>query len=208
MVFIMASLRETKKARTRQRIADVATRMFVGRGFEAVTIAEIAEAAEVSKVTVFNYFHRKEDIFFDRMPEIRSLLADAVAERGERTPLVAVRDLWLDLEEQGHPLGGLRDGYADFWRTVLASPALRARARELVDELTDHLGALFSEAYEGDTMESRSARLVAALVIAVVREAFLGAARRMLAGELVTTVNEDYRQALRDGFDLLCRGIG
>src|SRR5262245_1524278 len=121
----MVSMRERKKAQTRQRIADVATDMFIKRGFDNVTISEIAEAADVSKVTVFNYFPRKEDIFFDRGPQALQLLTAAVRGRDvNEPPLRAVHRLLLDLAHQGHPIGGLRDRYIRFWQTVLDSPAL------------------------------------------------------------------------------------
>src|ERR1700759_1654207 len=76
-----SGLRERKKQATRAHIAAVATRLFVGQGFEPTTIAQIAERAEVAKMTVTNYFPLKEDLLFDRAPEIVALLADAVAGR-------------------------------------------------------------------------------------------------------------------------------
>src|SRR4051794_37232709 len=63
-------LRAFKKARTRLAISDVATRLFVEHGFEHVTVAQIAEAAEVSTKTVFNYFTSKEELFFDRAEDV------------------------------------------------------------------------------------------------------------------------------------------
>ena len=64
-------LRESKKLHTRQQIADEAMRLFVMRGFDHVTVAEVAVAAGVSQKTVFNYFPTKEDLFFDEVPEAR-----------------------------------------------------------------------------------------------------------------------------------------
>src|ERR687884_1248 len=76
-------LREFKKQRTRQAIAETAMRLFVQRGFDRVTVAEVADAAGVSEKTVFNYFPTKEDLFFDEVPAREAALVNAV--RG-RTP--------------------------------------------------------------------------------------------------------------------------
>src|SRR5919197_1129588 len=75
-------LREFKKQRTRQLIADTALRLFVERGFERVTVAEVAEAAGVSEKTVFNYFPTKEDLFFDEVEERETALVAAVRDHG------------------------------------------------------------------------------------------------------------------------------
>src|SRR5919201_5865627 len=110
-------LRERKKAQTRQRISNVATELFVVRGFDNVTVAEVADAAGVSKMTVFNYFPRKEDLFFDRGPEAADLIADAI--RGRRdgeTPVAALRRLMLDLLSRRHPLAAVGDRFPGFWR--------------------------------------------------------------------------------------------
>lgn len=195
------SLRERKKAETRQRIADVATLMFVERGFDNVPITEIAEAAGVSKVTVFNYFPRKEDIFFDRFPQVREMLTAAVEGRGsDETPVAALRRLFLDLAEEGHPIGGFQDRYVVFWRTVLDSPALRARAREALDEFVDHLADLL-------TGLDPHPRLTAALVLAIARTAFSQTAARMLAGEKAADVVSDHIAALEQAFDTLAGGL-
>lgn len=80
-------LRERKKRQTRSLISDVASGLFVQRGFDNVTVAEVAEAAGVSAKTVFNYFPRKEDLFLDRYPEAVELVTRAVRERAEGRPL-------------------------------------------------------------------------------------------------------------------------
>src|SRR3954469_25579191 len=90
-------LREANKARTRLAISNTATRLFIERGFENVTVAEIAEAAQVSVKTVFNYFSTKEDLFFDRADAIRDAILDAVALRPPGTPMVeALRAVLAD----------------------------------------------------------------------------------------------------------------
>ena len=74
-------LRERRKQEAREAISGVAMAMFEARGFDEVTISQVAEAAGVSKMTVTNYFPRKEDLVFDRAEVIIRGLADAVAAR-------------------------------------------------------------------------------------------------------------------------------
>jgi AcrR family transcriptional regulator len=74
-------LRERKKRETRQQISDVASAMFAQRGFDAVTISQVAQAAGVAKMTVTNYFPRKEDLVFDRAGAVVASLAAAVTAR-------------------------------------------------------------------------------------------------------------------------------
>ncbi|MEO6091097.1 MAG: TetR family transcriptional regulator, partial [Umezawaea sp.] len=98
-------LRERKKREARQHISDVATRMFTQRGFEAVTVVEIAEAAGVAKATVTNYFPRKEDLLLDLQAEAEHLLVDALRERPPGQPVVeAIRSLMHRLLAQRHAL--------------------------------------------------------------------------------------------------------
>jgi AcrR family transcriptional regulator len=74
-------LRERKKERTRREIAEAARALFGERGFDAVTVAEVAAAAEVSEATVFNYFPTKEDLFYSGLEAFEAMLLDAVRER-------------------------------------------------------------------------------------------------------------------------------
>src|ERR687885_2700207 len=74
-------LRESKKLRTRQEIADKAMELFVKRGFDHVTVAEVADAAGVSEKTVFNYFPTKEDLFFDEVPAREAAIVEAIRGR-------------------------------------------------------------------------------------------------------------------------------
>jgi AcrR family transcriptional regulator len=128
-------LRERKKAATRQSISDVATRLFEEHGFERVTVAEIAEAADVSVKTVFNYFGSKEELFFDREDELLQEMLRALHERGPGvSPTAAMRPLlvdgpfplstgcrWSDLGTD------LYEGVRAFIACERASPALSAR---------------------------------------------------------------------------------
>src|SRR3954462_451885 len=96
--------RTRKRLATRQSISDTATRLFLERGFAAVTIDEIAAAADVGRMTVFNHFPRKEDMFFDRDEEVREALRDALRQRDPRlSPIEALRLLAHRLVEARSP---------------------------------------------------------------------------------------------------------
>nr|BFE77962.1 hypothetical protein GCM10020093_005630 [Planobispora longispora] len=125
-------LRERKKRETRLRISDIATGMFVARGFDNVTVAEVARAADVSVNTVFNYFATKEDLLLDRAPEVEELLARVFRERrpGESV-LEAVRRDLLDALDTGHYRYGFHEADDAFVRMVESSPSLSARVREM-----------------------------------------------------------------------------
>jgi AcrR family transcriptional regulator len=89
-------LRERKKQKTRETIINVALELFAAKGYEHTTIAEIAEAAEVSPRTIFAYFPSKEDILFCDMPEAYERLAGALRERPEGvTTLEVVREFLI-----------------------------------------------------------------------------------------------------------------
>ena len=132
----MGELRESKKRATRQRISDVATELFFARGFDAVTLDEIAIAAGVSKMTVFNYFARKEDLMLDRHDELL-LLPFRVALRERpigQAPVDALRALIDGERERKHSFAGIDSRSVGWWRVVKASPSLKARLHELEDE--------------------------------------------------------------------------
>src|ERR1700761_9609489 len=93
-------LRERKKARTRQAIADAAARLFAERGYEQVSVGEVADAAEVSEQTVYNYFQTKEQLATDYDEQVQEELTRLIRERAAgTTPVAAIRDLVLETVE-------------------------------------------------------------------------------------------------------------
>ncbi|MFF9482417.1 TetR/AcrR family transcriptional regulator [Streptomyces sp. NPDC014733] len=201
------TLRERKKRRTRQRISGEASRLFVERGFEQVTVAEVARAAEVSAMTVFNYFPRKEDLFLDRVPEATEMLVRAVRDRepGE-TPLAALRRLATGLVASGHPLTRVGEGFGRFWRTVLDSPALRARGREVLEELEGLLAAELARA-AGAAPGDPEPRIAAALIAGGWRAAYATAVQRQLDGDPAEAVAVEQAAVLERTFDALERAL-
>jgi AcrR family transcriptional regulator len=138
-------LRERKKRQTRELIAETAQRLFSERGFDAVTVAEVARAASVSEGTVFNYFPTKEDLFYGGMEAFEAELVDAVRARpaGE-SALSAFRSFVLD--RSGRLASeAVADMVAWAARLVGASRALQAREREIVSQYTRSLAGLLAE---------------------------------------------------------------
>ena len=140
-------LRERKKLRTRQQIADAAWRLFAERGFDEVPVAEIARAAEVSEATVFNYFPTKEDLVFHRMEAFEDELLTAIRDRGEGESIVEAFGRFV-LRPRGF-LGSddpeATDGMRRVARVMTGSPALQARERQILDRYTSTMAALIGE---------------------------------------------------------------
>ncbi|WP_436536794.1 TetR/AcrR family transcriptional regulator [Actinoplanes sp. HUAS TT8] len=201
-------LRERKKRQTRELISGIATMLFLQRGFDPVTVAEVAAAAGVSPKTVFNYFPRKEDLFLDRFPELIDLVTHAVRGRREGTSVpAAVRGMVFSLLETGHPLSGYTEqSHAAFYRVVVDSPALQARVREFLQELEDLLAGLFAEA-EGVPPDSPRARLAAAVTVAAYRSVYMTAASRLLSGADFLEVRDSLPDEYRSAFDAAERAI-
>ena len=164
----MGEIRESKKRETRQRISDVATELFLARGFDAVTLDEIAVAAKVSKMTVFNYLARKEDLMLDREDDLKLLpFREALRERPKgQSPVDALRRLVNGLHDQKHPFARIDSKTAGWWRVVAASPSLKARLRELEDEAAEGL-AIELKGPKPDGL----ARLMAGMIVLTVRTA-------------------------------------
>jgi AcrR family transcriptional regulator len=141
-------LRERKKQQTRQLIYETAARLFAERGFETVTVAEIARMADVSEVTVFNYFPTKEDLFFAGMQFFEERLLEAVRERavGESV-FTAFRRLVVDGCD-GLGATERADVIARAATLIGASPALQVREREIVARYTHELATLLAEETE------------------------------------------------------------
>jgi len=189
---------------TRARILEAAHWMFLERGYDAVTVAEVARQAGVSSVTVFNHFPRKEDLFLDRSDEAIELVRSAIRDRGAGVgALAALRALAFRLYEERHPFSGLDERSLPFFRTVAASPALVARAREILAELqralTDDLER--DAAFEGD------ATLLAALFLAGYSTVLIATGRTVIAGEARDVVLDAHRARLERLFDALESGL-
>ncbi|AQA02880.1 TetR family transcriptional regulator [Mycobacterium sp. MS1601] len=188
--------------KTRARISNIATQMFIDKGFDAVTVAQVAKAAGVSSVTVFNHFPRKEDLLLDRADETADLLRAAIRNRAPGVDvLTSLRALARQLTDQQHALSGIADGAAPFFRTVAASPALIARSREIAAELE----ATLRQELERDTVFDADSTLLAAFVIAGYTTVLTETARKVIAGTPNLAV--DHRARVEKLFDALRTGF-
>lgn len=192
--FAELGLRDRKKALTRQYISDVGTQLFLERGFEAVTVADIAAAAEVSVKTVFNYFGSKEEVLFDREEEIVGSIDALAATRDGSVGLVPM--LIADVAVRYPAVGGFEwwgltaaelPARRRFAELVAQTPALRGRWLQIDDALRRRIVALTASDL-GVTADAPSATAAGTLLHAAYASAGAAGARAMLAGGSVTEV--------------------
>ncbi|UGT41324.1 TetR/AcrR family transcriptional regulator [Nocardia yamanashiensis] len=200
-------LRERKKQQTRQNISNTATRLFLERGYDTVTIAEIAEAAEVAKMTVTNYFPRKEDLVLDVHEVFVASLARTVRDRaaGESALAALRRDYLRAAAEQDAVVAGFSG--PEFARLLTGSPALVARLREFHEERE----RLLAEALASETDSAPGdlgPRIAAALLAGVHRTLFEETLRRTVAGETNDVIAEALTTQINQAFDLLEPALG
>ena len=194
-------LREFKKQRTRQAIADTALRLFVERGFERVTVAEVAEAAGVSEKTVFNYFPTKEDLFFDEVEEREAALVAAIQDRrpGESIPAALRRSQIADCGRM------CSAGFAAFARLIEESQALRAKELEIMARFTQTLARAIEEELACSDLD---ASVAASLLVGVHWQFFVTARKRALAGRHGPAAARRLRADLERAYELLEHGLG
>jgi AcrR family transcriptional regulator len=206
-------LRERKKQQTRQLIADTARLLFAERGFDGVTVAEVARAADVAEATVFNYFPTKEDLFYSRLEAFEEELLAAIRARGRgETVLAAFRGFLL--EQRGvlamESPGGDEEATKQVrtvTRVITESPALLAREREVFARYADSLAALIAEetgASPGDAAPQAAANALLGIhrvLIDYVR-------RRTLDGAPAARIAREVRVQAEEAFALLEGGLG
>ncbi|MEV7924016.1 TetR family transcriptional regulator [Kitasatospora sp. NPDC088779] len=200
-------LRERKKERTRETIAATAIRLFLDRGFDQVSITEIAEAAEVSRRTLFAYFPTKEDLVLQRFADHESEAARTVRARpADQPPLEALRAAMLDALARRDPNTGLCDDpeVMAFLRMIVETESLAARIIRYAARGSDELAEALLEA----DVDPLDARLVATQVIVVQRELAVMNQERLADG---TSADDHYPEAVRAAeraFALLRDGLG
>ncbi|GGV80939.1 MULTISPECIES: TetR/AcrR family transcriptional regulator [Streptomyces] len=196
----MTGLRERKKQQTRQRIAEVAARMFAERGFDAVTVNEIAEAADVAKATLFSYFPTKEALALDGVGG--DDLAGIVARRpAGRTPLEALRAHYRAFAAEQGPDTDL-DALLARVRVIQDSPVLRDAANSLLYRQRQALAQVLTDEYGPRAAALTAAQIAACLT--TLQESYFG---HLLSGAGAQDAGRALARDVELAFDLLERGI-
>ena len=202
-------LRARKKRLTREAIFAAADRLFSERGFENVTVAEIADAANVSVKTVFTYVNAKEELIFRQQTVLDAVVGAVASRRLGQTPLVAAAQALLaavNETDQNLSLGS-------FQRMVASGPAARSRARALWDEtetrLAEVLGAEARGARRDLPVQRAARRLTAAQIMVLVRTVTSDEVADLITKSADTDSGrrEALAQWIRDAAGRLARGL-
>jgi AcrR family transcriptional regulator len=202
-------LRERKKEQTRQLIAETARRLFTERGFERVTVAEIARAADVSEQTVFNYFRTKEDLVFWRLESFEADLLAAIRERAPGESVVTAFKSFVLMQRGllGKTDPAAREQLAALTRMIIESPSLLAREQQIFAGYTASLAALIGGERGADPRDVEP--WVAANALMGVHRALVQYARqRVVEGARHPRLVRDVRAQADQAFTLLERGLG
>ncbi|MGH2894145.1 MAG: TetR/AcrR family transcriptional regulator [Solirubrobacteraceae bacterium] len=202
-------LRERKKQRTRQLIADTARRLFAERGFEAVPVAEIAREAEVSEATLFNYFPTKEGLVYSRLEAFEEELLSSIRDRAHGESVLSAFGRFM-LTPRG--LLATRDpeqveAIAAITRVITESPALLAREQQIYASYADALAALL-------TAETRASGsdiepwIVARALIGLHQAVVDYSRREIVAGTRNPTLARRVRRQTQRALELLSDGLG
>jgi AcrR family transcriptional regulator len=206
-------LRERKKQQTRELIAATARRLFAERGFENVTVAQIAREADVAEATVFNYFPTKEDLFYSRLEAFEEELLAAVRKRSPGTSILAAfRDHLLapkGVFAMNAPGGDdeATEQLHTVTRVITASPALLARERQVFGRYAETLAALIAEETESAPGDVTS-RVAANALLGAHRALIDYVRERALAGARASEIAPDLRIQAGRAFELLEHGLG
>ncbi|MFI5640206.1 TetR/AcrR family transcriptional regulator [Streptomyces goshikiensis] len=191
--------RERKKAATRKALADAALRLFIEHGYDAVTLHDVAEAADVSTTTLLKYFPSKEALVFDEEADQEAALVSAVRDRAPGTTIpqalrAHVKRVRIRPADSGAHSDTDTDtgtGYGDFFDLVVNTPALSDYGHRMWMRRQDALARAIAADTGAPSDDLRSAALAR---FALEASAFARAAAA------------DAEQALDAAFDLLENG--
>jgi AcrR family transcriptional regulator len=199
-------LRERKKEQTRRTIAETARAMFAERGYDGVTVAEIADAASVSVKTLFTYFSSKEDLVFEGVNEQRDEILQRVRERAPgESPLDAIRGIVeSQIKASGQsPVAAELEG---FHRMVAGSVTLQSRLRLMWEHFEEALAEALAEE-TGSARHDPRARVAAAQLISIYRLHASEAARAYVLSHPPKEQREALERWLQISLEVVGNGI-
>ncbi|MFG1624805.1 TetR/AcrR family transcriptional regulator [Kribbella sp. NPDC049227] len=197
--------RERKKQQTRQAISDVATALFLERGFDAVTVAEVARAADVAVQTVFNHFPAKEDLFFDEQGWWTGPARSIREAPTGADPVNVLEAAYLAETRERFEVGHLAT-WRQFVRTIESSPALLARRRLNAAEMETSLTEALDERNPGHLRN----RLIAAQFAAaqkVLEEQLMRLLPDEASEDQVQQAQAELERAVAEVFGVLRHGL-
>jgi AcrR family transcriptional regulator len=199
-------LRERKKQRTRSQIAAAAAELFAVRGYERVTVADVARAADVSEQTVYNYFPAKENLVLDQDEALRDRLAGLVRDRPPGvSPAAAIRAEALAFVDGIAPLPAeqVRGGLGSL---AAVSPAIRRLSLEMTDR---HAAAIAAALMHGEPAANPLLARVRATALAWVFQTITDeTGRRCRAGQSPATIAAELKPLIVGVIDDLDRWLG
>ena len=202
-------LRERKKRETRELIAETARGLFTERGFDGITVAQIARAANVSEQTVFNYFPTKEDLVYWRLGSFEEELLATIRTRESGESVLAAFGRFL-LAQRGL-LGkydeDAREQLVALTRMITASPALQVREQQIFARYTGSLAALIAEEQGADPADV-APRVAATAMMGVHRALVDYTRRRVLEDVRHPRLAREVRAQADQALALLERGLG
>jgi AcrR family transcriptional regulator len=210
------SRHERRRTETRNRIADTALALFTERGYDAVTIAEIAEAADVAKQTVVNHFPAKEDLLLAWHRPVEADLIDVIDQLPLSTSLPEyLREelpaMFAHLPETpadgGDPRTAADPRLAGVGALVMSSPGLQDALRRRGARYQEDLAAILSDRVPAE-LGPVAARAVAAFILTTVGAMVEEATRMRAAGRSAEQVTATLRDTVGRALDALDTGIG
>jgi AcrR family transcriptional regulator len=189
-------IRERKKQRTRQALRQAAARLFLERGFEATTIADITAAADVAPRTFFSYFQTKEDVVLDEGAQRFAKAQQTLRQRPHGEPLLAAfrraaLEIAADLQTQS-------DQEPAMARVIRSTPAIQARIRDRMGQWEEQLAAMIAQERNAppDDLDSH-----------VVAAALVGVLRSVQRAAVAAEMQLDLPALMDHAFDLLESGL-
>lgn len=201
-------LRERKKRRTRRTISDTAINLFLQRGFDNVSVVEIALAAEISKRTLFSYFPTKEDLVLHRFADHEDEASRVVRDRpAGQDPLTALHQHWLRALDRRDAITGLidRPQTLALYHLVNTTSSLVERLVQFAARGEDALTDALHQA--NPTAPPLTARLAAVQIIAVQRELARHNVDQLASGRTADDLHAEAVRSADHAFHLLRRGL-